>query len=116
MAHDLPEWAKAVLESKMGSIEVSAKDSFEIYLSGLSGVLPKHDFVFFQKRFAEIFTRKAFIVLDKISENRRKNSNYYISNDYFWQEFRDLFTEGEESKINWWNHFIRLLEHLFWNF
>lgn len=116
VAHDLPEWAKNILGSKMGTIEVSAKDSFEIYLSSIQGILPKYDFISFQKRFVEIFSQKAFLVLNKIAENREKNNSFYISNDYFWQEFRDLFTEGGPTQTGPWPRILEMVEHLFWNF
>lgn len=117
VAFELPDWAREALESKMGSVEVSARDSFELYLTSLKCAEPKFDYVSFQKKFVEIFQRRAFKVLKKIIENREKNQDYYVSNDYFWQEFRELFEVNLKSKRtlggwentiwNSWNKYVK---------
>lgn len=98
VADDLPKWAKEILTSKMGTVEVTARDSFEIYLLGLKMAKPIDNYNMFSKKFAEIFCRKAFLVLKKIQKNREDEQGFYISNDYFWQEFTELFETATPFK------------------
>ncbi|GCE63359.1 hypothetical protein [Candidatus Mycoplasma haematohominis] len=112
VAYELPLWARTALESRMGSVEVSVKDSFELYLISLKGAVPRFDYVSFQKKFVEIFQRRAFKVLQTIIDNREKRQDYFVSNDYFWQEFRELFDVNPKTSGN---TFLSNLESTVWN-
>lgn len=108
VAYELPGWAKEALTSKMGDVVVSAQESYEIFLNNKQGIKPKDEYKMFCKKFAEIFQNRAAITLKKIISNRNKQEDFYISNDYFWQEFSHLFTVNTPLK----NKIVKFLEQV----
>lgn len=110
VAKDLPEWAQDALCVQMGTVKVAARDSFELFLIKSGGFLPKYDYVNFQKRFAEIWRDRGVRALKKVMDSRAKNRDFYISNDYFWQEFCELFAFKplKESQVEiLWDKFLK---------